>query len=292
MSARTHILKTYKLYLNGSFPRSESGRSIEVRDTGGSVVAHASRASRKDLRNAVAFALAAQPKWAARPAYNRGQILYRLAEMLESRRDEFAGLLRDLDEEHDLRSARREVEQSVDRLVGWAGWSDKITQAMGCHNPVAGPYYCFTSPEPTGVVGVVCPDRPALLGLVTLLAPAICTGSTAVVIGSQQNPLVTSVLGEVCAVSDVPPGVINLLTGERGELVSWLAEHRAVNGIHAGALDDDESRTLRLGAAENLKRVILRDADEFPFEDDGACESPWFAEPLLEMKTIWHPSAT
>lgn len=289
MAQRLSVAKTYKLYIGGAFPRTESGRSIAITDTSGKTITHVCHASRKDFRNAVVAARAAQPGWTGRDAYNRSQILYRMAEMLEGKAEEFAQLIKQTTES-DLRTARKEVEASVDRLVAYAGWADKFSQVLGCHNPVVGPYYNFTVPEATGVVVVVAPDEPSLLGLITLMAPALCSGSTVVALGSEKYPIATSVLGEVCATSDVPAGVINLLTGQRDELIEHIANHRDVNAVVGAGLSKKHAAALRMGASENIKRVRIEDSVDF--FDDEACENPWRIEPLVEMKTIWHPSAS
>jgi len=290
MPERLEITKTYKLYIGGKFPRSESGRSTVVRDAEWDAIAHVCHASRKDLRDAVRSAKGALDGWSSRDAYNRGQILYRMGEMLEAKWGEFEeALMRTLGLTR--REAHDEVGESVDRLVAYAGWTDKYPQVLGCANPVNGPYYNFTVPGPTGVVAVVPPDVPSLLGLVSLLAPVIAGGNTAVALSSETEPITASILGEVCATSDVPPGVINLLTGVRGELLSWIAEHREINAVHAAGLDPDDRKTLELGAAENVKRVLVRD-DETDFFDEETCTSPYWIEPFCEMKTIWHPSSS
>lgn len=300
---RLSVLKTYKLAIDGKFPRSESGRTLIVSDRAGSVIAHASRASRKDLRDSVEAARRAQPSWAgltgSTTAYLRGQILYRAAEMLEARRAEFVELIASVpgaggkgrSVKDVRRGAEQEVSLSIDRFVHYAGWADKYSQVLGCHNPVAGPHYNFTVPEPTGVVGVIAPDSHPLLGLVSLLAPPLCAGNTAVALGSRVNPMVASVLGEVLLTGDLPPGVVNILTGERSELLPFFAGHREIDAIHAatgpGGLSESEQVLVREGVAENLKRVTLRDADLL---DAATCESPWWIEPFVEMKTIWHPA--
>jgi len=289
MAARLSVAKTYKLYIGGAFPRTESGRSIAITDTSGKTLTHVCHASRKDFRNAVVAARAAQPGWMGRDAYNRSQILYRMAEMLEGKAEEFAQLIKQTTDA-DLRAARKEVEASVDRLVAYAGWADKFSQVLGCHNPVVGPYYNFTVPEATGVVVVVAPDEPSLLGLISLMAPALCSGSTVVALGSEKYPIATSVLGEVCATSDVPGGVINLLTGQRDELIEHIAGHRDVLAVVGAGLSKPHAAALRMGASENIKRVRIEDSIDF--FDNEACESPWRIEPLVEMKTIWHPSAS
>ena len=261
--SRLPVKKTYKLYIGGEFPRSESGR---IYDAEGANVA---RASRKDLRDAVRAARAAFPKWAALTAYNRGQVVYRIAEMLESRRSEFV----------ELSTGAKEVDRSIDRLVWYAGWADKFAQVLGSSNPVAGPYFNFTFPEPTGVVGILAPDEPPLAGLVSRIAPAIVGGNTTVVVASEPHPLAAVELAEVLATSDVPGGVVNLLTGHRGELAPWLAGHMDVNALDlAGA--DGQSEELEELAAENVKRVVRGAPDD---------QSPWEIAAFLELKTVWHP---
>jgi acyl-CoA reductase-like NAD-dependent aldehyde dehydrogenase len=290
---RLDVTKTYKLYINGAFPRSESGRSLPIHNTRGSVIGHISHASRKDLRDAVEAAGAAQPKWASATAYNRGQVLYRMAEMIEGKRDEFADALKSVSVSSKSKSpnAQAELDASIDRLVCFAGWADKYTQVLGCNNAVAGPYYNFTVPEPTGIVGVIAPDSPALLGLISLIAPALCAGNAIVAIASDANPIPAAILGEVCATSDVPAGVINILTGKRAELLDHLARHRNVNAISAANLARDEASVIRSGIAENVKRVGISTIADDEWFDAGVCESPWTIEPFVEMKTIWHPSA-
>ncbi len=261
--ARLPVKKTYKLFIGGAFPRSESGRTYLAQDQ------NVARGSRKDLRDAVRSARAAFPKWAGMTAYNRGQVLYRIAEMMEARRHEFA----------ELCSGKAEVETAIDRWVWYAGWADKLAQVLGSSNPVAGPYFNFTLPEPTGVVGIVAPDEPPLLGLVSRLAPAIVGGNTTVVIASETQPLAAIELAEVVATSDVPGGVVNILTGFRSELAPWLAAHMDVNAIDlTGA--DGLAPELERAAAENVKRVVHG-------KPDG--QSPWDVASFLELKTVWHP---
>lgn len=289
MPERLSIPKTYKLFIGGAFPRSESGRSIEVKDVGGETIAHVCRASRKDLREAVEAAGKAQPGWSGATAHLRGQILYRMAEMLEGKRGEFIESLGGP-------PAERELDAAIDRLVHYAGWADKFVQVLGCANPVAGPYYNFTIPEATGVVGVIAPDAWPLLGMVSLIAPPLCAGCTVAVLASEANPIPAPIFGEVCATSDVPPGVVNVLTGIREELVPHFASHRGIGAIHAAGLSSDDARVLREGVAENLKRVVIRDLARGSgrraggWFDDETCESPWWIEPFVEMKTVWHPS--
>jgi acyl-CoA reductase-like NAD-dependent aldehyde dehydrogenase len=278
--ARLPVAKTYKLYIGGSFPRSESGRTLPMKGSDGAIVAHASKASRKDLREAVGAARKAQPGWAGATAYLRGQILYRMAEMLEGKRAEFVGMLDGGAE------ADEEVTAAIDRLVAFAGWTDKFAQVLGCQNAVAAPYWNITVPEPVGVVGVVCPGERPLLAMVSLLAPAICAGNTTVVI-SPANPAVVSTFGEVCHTSDLPGGVVNLLTGDLGELLPFLAQHRDVEAIHAAGVTVEQSKLLQLGTADNLKRVKVREGVDWADADE--CCSPGWIEPLVEFKTVWHP---
>src|SRR6266436_1300774 len=261
--SRLPIRKTYKLFLGGAFPRSESGRTYEAED------ANVARASRKDARDAVRAARAAQPGWAAATAYNRGQVLYRLAEMVEARVPEF----------EELCAGREEVERAIDRIVWYAGWADKLPQVLGGSNPVAGPYFNFTVPEPTGVVAVLAPDEPALLGLVTRLMPPLVGGNTVVAVASELRPLAAIELAEAIATSDVPGGVVNLLTGFRAELGPWLASHMDVNAIDLAGADGAAPELEKL-AAENVKRVIHGRAD---------VQSPWEIAGFLELKTVWHP---
>ncbi len=263
MADRLPVKKTYKLFVGGAFPRSESGRTYEAEGQ------NVARASRKDVRDAVRAARSALPKWAGMTAYNRGQVLYRIAEMVEARADEFARLC----------SGRKEVERTIDRVVWYAGWTDKLAQVLGSSNPVAGPYFNFTVPEPTGVVGIVAPDDPPLLGLVTRLAPALTGGNTAVALASETHPLAAIELAEALATSDVPGGTVNILTGHRAELAPWLAAHMDVNAIDLSGSDGD-SAELERAAADNVKRVVHGAADS---------QSPWEIAAFLELKTVWHP---
>ena len=278
MAGRLPVAKTYKLFIDGAFPRSESGRTFPVHGPDGTLLANAARASRKDLRDAVRTARAAQEGWAARTAYNRGQVLYRVAEMLEGRRAELATLLSDTG--LGTEAAEEEVEASIDRWVWYAGWSDKVHHVLGTVNPVAGPYFNFTVPEPTGVVGLVASGRPALLGLVSRLVPAIVGGNTVVVVTGGDASLVAVTLGEVLATSDVPAGVVNILTGERAELLPWLISHLDVNAVDLTGADDDLEAEVVAEAAANVKRVVFGDVEE---------ESPYAIADFLEMKTLWHP---
>ena len=278
MAGRLPVAKTYKLFIDGAFPRSESGRTFPVHGPDGTLLANAARASRKDLRDAVRIARAAQEGWAARTAYNRGQVLYRVAEMLEGRRAELVSLLSDTGLATE--AAEEEVEASIDRWVWYAGWSDKVHHVLGTVNPVAGPYFNFTVPEPTGVVGLVASGRPALLGLVSRLVPAIVGGNAVVVVTGGDASLVAVTLGEVLATSDVPAGVVNVLTGERAELLPWLISHLDVNAVDLTGADDDLEAEVVAEAAANVKRVVFGDVEE---------ESPYAIADFLEMKTLWHP---
>ncbi|MEU6754569.1 aldehyde dehydrogenase family protein [Spirillospora sp. NPDC046719] len=280
MSERLAVRKTYKLYIGGAFPRSESGRTYPVTDTKGRFLANASQASRKDVRDAVTAARKAQPGWSGRTAYNRAQILYRIAEMLEGRRDQFITEVR-----HGGTSkthAAAQVDAAIDRWVWYAGWADKITAVTGAANPVSGPYFNFSTPEPTGVVAVIAPDDP-LLGLVSVLAPAIVTGNTTVVIASEPAPLPAITLAEVLATSDLPGGVVNILTGHRTELAPWLASHMDVNAIDLTGAPEADVTALEEKAADNLKRVF-RAAEDWS-GDPGTARMTAF----LEVKTVWHP---
>lgn len=299
MPQRLEIAKTYKLFIDGKFPRSESGRTIALESSAGETLAHVCRASRKDVRDAVTAARGGLSKWKNATAYNRGQVIYRMAEMLEGKRAEFADAI----QAAASRSAKgaklrvtpdQEVQAAVDRLVHYAGWCDKFAQTLGCNNAVAGPYYNFTVPEATGVVAAIAPDEPPLLGLVTLIAPVVSAGNCVVALSGESAAaqLCAVILGEVMATSDVPPGVVNLLTGQREELVPVMASHRDIDAVHAAGVSAEHARLLREGAAENIKRVTVRELAAGDYFDDAACQSPWWIEPFVEMKTIWHPSAT
>ncbi|HSS68782.1 MAG TPA: aldehyde dehydrogenase family protein [Nocardioidaceae bacterium] len=284
---RLDVRKTYKLYIGGAFPRSESGRSYVVDDAKGGFLANAALASRKDARDAVVAARKAFPGWSERTAYNRGQVVYRVAEVLEGRRDQFAESVQH-GEGISKRQAVAAVDASIDRLVWYAGWADKLAQVFGGTNPVAGPYFDFSIPEPTGVVAALAPQESSLLGLVSVVAPIIVTGNTCVVTASYRRPLPAVDLAEVLATSDVPGGVVNILTGQLADTVPTLASHMDVNAIDltGAAGDDDHAAELERSAAENLKRV-LRAPEREP---------DWTADPgiarlttFLETKTVWHP---
>ena len=264
--SRLPVRKTYKLYVGGEFPRSESGRSYEAEGK------NVARASRKDLRDAVRAARGALPGWAGRTAYNRGQVLYRAAEMMEARKSDLASVC----------SGVEEVERAIDRVVWYAGFADKFAQVLGSSNPVAGPYFNFTIPEPTGVVAILAPEEPALAGLVSRLAPAIVGGNCVVAIASESRPLAAIELAEALATSDLPGGVVNILTGHKGELAPWLAGHMDVNAIDLSGADGD-SAELERAAAGNVKRIVRGRAD---------VQSPYEAASFLELKTVWHPIGT
>ncbi len=276
--------KTYKLYVGGAFPRSESGRSFPVTAADGTFLANASQASRKDARDAVVAARKAFAGWSGRTAYNRGQVVYRVAEVLEGRRVQFVEDVRRA-EGLSVGDAEAAVDASVDRLVWYAGWADKVAQVMGATNPVAAPYFDFSLPEPTGVVGVLAPPGSSLLGLVSVVAPVVVTGNTCVVLASPDRPLPAVTLAEVLATSDVPGGVVNVLTGPLADTAPTLASHMDVNAIDlTGA--GDLAASLELAAADNLKRV----------RRPAASPEDWYAEPglermtwALETKTVWHP---
>jgi acyl-CoA reductase-like NAD-dependent aldehyde dehydrogenase len=286
-AARVAVRKTYKLYVGGAFPRSESGRSYVVTDHKDRFLANAALASRKDARDAVVAARKAFGGWSAATAYNRGQVLYRVAELMEGRRAQFVAEVRAAE---GLSGARAEavVDAAIDRWVWYAGWPDKIAQVVGSANPVAGPYFNFSTPEPTGVVAVLAPAGPSLLGFVSVVAPAIVSGNTVVVLASEPHPLPAVSLSEVLATSDVPGGVVNVLTGRVAEIAPWLASHMDVNAIDlSGVADAALAEELAVAAAENLKRVV-----RLPDED-------WLAVPgldrmlaYLETKTVWHPVGT
>lgn len=281
---RLNVRKTYKLYINGEFPRTESGRFYAVEGKGGALLANACRGSRKDLRNAVVAARKALAGWSGKTAYNRGQILYRIAEVCESRAAELVDELRR--QGSSAVEAKREIERVIDRWVYYAGWSDKYAQVFGSVNPVAGPYYNFTVPEPTGVVGIIAPEEPALLGLVSRVAPAIVGGNTVVAITSQARPLAAITLGEVFETSDVPGGVINLISGLKSEIVPWLAAHMDVNALDTTGVAAEALAAVQKSASENVKRVV---AFGGAWEDNRLAQSPYAIFDFQELKTVWHP---
>ncbi len=285
MSERLTVAKTYKLYIGGKFPRSESGRSYPVQDTKGGFLANASQGSRKDVREAVVAARKAFAGWSGATAYNRGQVLYRVAELLEGRREQFISEVA-ASEGVAAKRAQAAVDAAIDRWVWYAGWSDKVTTVLGAANPVAGPYFSFSVPEPTGVVAVLAPQSSSLLGLVSVLAPVIATGNTAVVITSQDRPLPAITLSEVLATSDVPGGVVNLITGRTAELAPWLASHADVNAIDLTGAPAEMAPELERSSASTVKRVLRA----------RQTEPDWTTTPelsrlrtFLETKTVWHP---
>jgi acyl-CoA reductase-like NAD-dependent aldehyde dehydrogenase len=292
MADRIDVRKTYKLYIGGAFPRSESGRSYVVRAADDTPLANACRASRKDLRDAVRAARKAFDGWADKTAMNRGQVLYRVAELMEGRREQFVAEVAAAEGLRDPK-ARETVSRAIDRWVWYAGWADKIAQVLGSSNPVAASYFNFTIPEPTGVVGVVAPEQSSLLGLVSRLAPPIVAGNAVVVLASETRPLPAVTLTEVLATSDVPGGVVNVLTGLKRELVPILAGHVDVDAIDVWGVPDDLRTDVELVAADNVKRLARRPAGtadaKFDWLDDRAAERPEWIAAFLEMKTVWHP---
>jgi acyl-CoA reductase-like NAD-dependent aldehyde dehydrogenase len=289
---RIEVRKTYKLYIGGTFPRSESGRAYVVNAADGAPLANACRASRKDLRDAVRVARKAFEDWAAKTAMNRGQILYRVAELMEGRRDQFIAEVAAAEGIREPR-ARELVDRSIDRWVWYAGWADKISQVLGSANPVGAPYFNFTIPEPTGVVGIVAPEASSLLGLVSRLAPPLVAGNTVVVLASEARPLPAVTLTEVLATSDVPGGVVNLITGYRKELVPVLAGHVDVDALDTWGVPDAMRRETEELAADNVKRLSRRPVGvsdaRFDWMNDRATERPEWIASFLEMKTVWHP---
>lgn len=281
---RLEVRKTYKLYVGGAFPRSESGRSFPVHGADGEFLANAAQASRKDLRDAVVAARKAFGGWRGRTAYNRGQILYRIAEMLEGRREQFVAEVAAA-EGISPEQAGEQVDAAIDRLVWYAGWTDKISQVAGSANQVAGPFFNFSVPEPTGVVGIIAPATPSLLGLVSVVAPALAAGNTVIVLASEPYPLPAASLAEVLGTSDVPAGVINVLTGLVAELAPVMAGHRDIDAIDVtGAVGTADVDELERAAADNVKRVWRRDPENF-FTDPGTDRLLAFTE----TKTVWHP---
>ncbi|WP_116213578.1 aldehyde dehydrogenase family protein [Streptomyces olivoreticuli] len=286
MSDRLAVFKTYKLFVGGKFPRSESGRVYEVTDSKGNWLANAPQSSRKDARDAVVAARKAVGGWSGATAYNRGQVLYRVAEMLEGRRDQFVAEVADAEGLSKAKAAAQ-VDAAIDRWVWYAGWTDKIGQITGATNPVAGPYFNVSSTEPTGVVAVLAPQESSFLGLVSVIAPAIATGNTVVVVASEKAPLPALSLGEVLATSDLPGGVVNVLSGRTAEIAPSLAAHQDVNAIDLAGADAALATELEIAAADNLKRVLRPQAVD------------WAATPgtdrmtaFLETRTVWHPTGS
>jgi acyl-CoA reductase-like NAD-dependent aldehyde dehydrogenase len=282
---RLAVRKTYKLYVNGAFPRSESGRSYEVTDAKGGFLANAAWASRKDARDAVVAARAAFGTWSGATAYNRGQVLYRVAEVMEGRHEQFCAEVA-AGEGLSSSKARAAVDAAIDRWVWYAGWTDKLAAVLGGANPVAGPYFDFSLPEPSGVIAVLAPQESSLLGLVSVLAPVLAGGNTAVVVSSKIRPLPAVTLGEVLETSDVPAGVVNILTGDAAEIGPWLAEHADVDGIDLAGAPAGRAMEFEREAAGTIKRVLRT----------PSAEPDWTADPglsrmtaFLETKTVWHP---
>jgi len=274
---RIDVMKTYKLFIGGAFPRSESGRSYEVIDAKKNFLANVALASRKDLRDSVVAARSAFDGWSHATAYNRGQILYRIAEMMESRRGQCSAEISAL-EGCTTKAAEKQVSDAIDLWVWYAGWTDKIHSVLGSTNPIAGPYYNFTSPDSLGVIGAVAESKSSLLGLVRTIAPIIAGGNTCVAIASERRPLPAITLAEVLATSDLPAGVVNILTGSQKELVPWLASHMDVDGIDISGVDQSSELELRIAGTENLKRIHRFTSD-----------SPDRISAFLEFKTVWHP---
>ena len=275
---RLDVKKTYKLFIGGAFPRSESGRSYQIQDSKRNFIANPAQASRKDLRDAVLAAKNSQAQWSSATAYNRGQILYRIAEIMEGRSDQFIAEIVAL-EGTTPKAALKQVQEAIDTWVWYAGWTDKISSTAGSTNPIAGPYYNFTIPEPLGVVGIFAEQKSSLLGVVRGLAPVLASGNSAVVVASERRPLPAITLSECCATSDVPPGVINILTGITSELAPWMASHMEVDGIDISGLDPKNDANIRKSGTENLKRI-----HRFKSEN-----SPERILSFMEYKTVWHP---
>ncbi len=288
MSERLTVRKTHKLFIGGAFPRSESGRTYEVHDATGSFLANMSQASRKDARNAVLAARKAVDGWSAATAYNRGQVLYRIAEIMDGRRDQFATEVAAAEGCSDA-EANRQVDLAIDRWVWYAGWADKIAQVLGSANPVAGPFFDFSVPEPTGVVAAVAPQESSLLGLVSVVAPIIVSGNAVLVVPSHDRPIPAISLAEVLATSDVPDGVVNILTGDATEMMPWLAAHADVNALDLTGMEPGEgATTTEREAAGTIKRVMRPAPDIDWSADPGIARIRFF----VETKTVWHPMGT
>lgn len=285
MSDRLDVRKTYKLFVGGAFPRSESGRSYEVLDATGAFLANAAQASRKDARDAVLAARKGFDSWSAASAYNRGQVIYRIAEVMEGRRAQFIADVIDA-EGASTPVAEQQVDAAIDRWVWYAGWADKIAQVLGSANPVAGPYFNFSVPEPTGIVAAVAPRDSSLLGLVSVIAPIIVSGNSCIVMASQARPVPAITLAEVLATSDVPAGVVNILTGDSAEVMPWLASHADVNALDlTGVADAELAAALEAQAADTVKRVRLSAPDADWSRSPGLARIRAF----VETKTVWHP---
>lgn len=279
------VSKTYKLFIGGAFPRSESGRTYQARDNDGNFMANAALASRKDLRDAVVAARKGYAAWSKATAYNRGQVIYRMAEMLESRRAEFVELIM-VSTGASTKIATTEVDASIDRLVHYAGWTDKLAAVLGSSNPVSGPYFSYSTPEPTGVVGILAPADSPLLGLISVIAPVITDGNACVVVAAETDPCVAITLAEVAATSDVPAGVINILTGKIAELAPHLAAHADVNALDLTGADEKLRESLQQAAADTVKRVYIPKG----VSDFMAAPGTARLRAFLEIKTVWHPT--
>jgi len=283
---RLGINKTYKLYIGGKFPRTESGRYYTVNDSKGNLIANMCLASRKDFRNAVVSARKSQVPWSNISALNKGQILYRIAEMLEGRKEQ---LITELVEQGETKiNAKTEVELSIDRLVYYAGWSDKYQQLFSAVNPVSGTYFNFSSVEPVGVIAIIAPENPSLLGLISVVAPAIVGGNTVIVLASESQPMTSISFAEVINSSDVPAGVINILTGHKEELISHMASHMDVNAMVYCGKEDDDIKSISELASNNVKRTFFYKKKDWA---NKQCQSPYFIEKTLEVKTTWHPTS-
>lgn len=284
MSERIDVLKTYKTYVGGTFPRSESGHTYPVQNPGGKLIANACRCTRKDVRDAMVQARKAFPGWKNRSAYNRGQILYRIAEMLEGRRDQF---VRELElQGSNKKAAVKEVEHSIDRLIYFAGWTDKISQVFGSVNPVASSHFNFSMPAPTGVVGIIAPDESPLIGLISLLGPVIAGGNTALILSSETKPLSAVSFGEVLHASDVPAGVVNILTGYQNEMIPHLTAHMDLNAVYNANPNKEIRKQIDENCALNIKRRRHLDVNDW---SDDSLESPYYIMDFQEIKTTWHP---
>ncbi|REL38006.1 aldehyde dehydrogenase family protein [Rhodohalobacter sp. SW132] len=284
MSKRIDVLKTYKTYVGGNFPRSESGHTYPVKDSSGKLIANACRCTRKDVRDAMVKARGAFPGWKSRSAYNRGQILYRIAEILEGRSDQF---VKELElQGMKKNTAAAEVEISVDRLIYYAGWTDKISQVFGSVNPVASSHFNFSMPDPTGVVGIVAPDESPLLGLVSMMAPVIAGGNSALILSSESKPLTAVSFGEVLHASDVPAGVVNILTGFQSEMVDHLTSHMDLNAVFNANEDSEIRKQIDENCALNVKRRKHLNRNNW---QDLSHETPYYIMDFQEIKTTWHP---
>jgi acyl-CoA reductase-like NAD-dependent aldehyde dehydrogenase len=279
------VSKTYKLFIGGAFPRSESGRTYQARNSKGDFMANAALGSRKDLRDAVVAARKGYTAWSKATAYNRGQVIYRIAEMLEGRRTEFAELIM-ISTGASTKIATAEVDAAIDRLVHYAGWTDKLTAVLGSANPVSSPHFSYSAPEPTGIVGILAPPRSPLLGLISVIAPVITGGNACVVIAAEQDPCVAITFAEVVATSDVPAGVINILTGRISELALHLAAHEDVNALDLTGADAELRKSLEEAAAETVKRVYIPKG----VPDFTAAPGTTRMRAFLEIKTVWHPT--